>query len=119
MHKRQKATWGWVAGLTVMVGWSSSLLGCGSEGDRTTGYMTVPDTDAATATGGTSGSGGSSGEAGAGSGATGGSGGTGGSGVDGSATADAGGGAAANEAGGMFPEAGIPTIPGKVVFSQN
>ena len=81
--------------------------------------MTSPDTDAAIATGGTSGSGDSDGSAGAQSGATGGSGGAGGSGVGGSAGMDGAGGAAAGEAGSTSPDAGIPAIPGKAVFSQN
>jgi hypothetical protein len=116
MPKPKNATWGWVAGLTVLAGWSSSIPGCGSQDDRTNGYMS-PDTDAAIASGATSGGGASAGSAGASSGTTGGLAGTGGSGVGGSAGIDAGGGA--NEAGGMSPEAGIPATPGKAVFSPN
>jgi hypothetical protein len=113
MRSRQEATWGWVAGLTVMAGWSSSVLGCGSQNDPSTAFMIGSDTDAAIGTGGTSGSGSSGGSSGAQSGASG------GSGVGGSAGMDAGDGAAANEAGGMSLDAGIPTTPGKAVFSKN
>jgi hypothetical protein len=122
MFKRQKATWGWwgwLAGLAVIAGWSSSIQGCGSQ-DRTNEFLTSPDTDAAIDTDGTSSSGSSSGSSAAQSGATGGSGATSGSGDGGGAGGmDAGDGAVANEAGGMSPDAGIPAIPGKAVFSKN